>query len=48
MKNYTIKIIDKKTKRIISEFSELSNTKKYLQKNMKLNIDLVILEVRLL
>jgi len=34
MKNYTIKIIDKKTKRIISEFSELSNTKKVFTKKI--------------
>lgn len=32
MKNYNIKVIDNKTKKVIITFNEISNTKKYLQK----------------
>lgn len=31
MKNYTIIITEKKTKSVVKEFTELSNTKKYLK-----------------
>jgi hypothetical protein len=32
MKNYTIKIVDKKTNKLIEEKTELSNTKAFLKK----------------
>ena len=32
MKKYSVKCIDQKTKEVLDEFQELSNTKKYLLK----------------
>ena len=35
MKKYNVKCIDQKTKEILDEFQELSNTKKYLLKKIR-------------